>query len=794
MATELGQAYVQIMPSAKGISGAIQNAIAPEASAAGKSAGSTLGSTLVKAVTGVIAAAGIGKAFTAALSEGAALQQSLGGVETLFKDSAGKVKRYAEEAYKTTGLSANAYMESVTGFSASLLQSLGGDTNKAAEVAHMAMVDMSDNANKMGTSMDRIQDAYQGFAKQNYTMLDNLKLGYGGTKTEMERLLADAEKLTGVKYDINNLSDVYQAIHAIQENLDITGTTAKEAASTFSGSFAAMKAAAQNVLGDLALGEDIEPSLIALAETTSTFFFDNFIPMVGNILKGIPDLVGIALREGISRIFGGEVAAKFEEGWQGLFSNLSVNIDFSGILTTIQPVIDGLKTAFGQLPALFQSVVSAVQPVITTLVNGFSRMDFSGIQSLIEAILPALQAGFEQFVSIAGPAIDKVVQSFVALWNAAQPLISILVSALTPAFQVLGSFLGGVFNGIMTGLTALFDGLKLAIEFLTPVFNVLVQAFQACSPVLNVIAEGVGFVIGLFANLGSVGEGLSGIMSSAWSNIQNVLQTAASIIDGAISWIKTAFSGAGNAAGVVKNIIDIAWMAIGDVINTVKGVISSAMSAAGGAFNSFSSVVSSVSGTINNIINGVKNTFNSLAHIDLSGAGSAIMNGFLGGLKSAWQGVTDFVGGIAGWIRDHKGPIEYDKRLLIPAGKAIMNGLNEGLKNQFKSVQSTVSGMAGEIYDSFGTVTFDTNFSDINKASAQLTLSNNRLASQLNTDSGQDYDYKDVMDILAKLANRPTVVSVQADRQEIAKIYAEPVAEEQAKRQAILNAVDGLGW
>ena len=794
MATELGQAYVQIMPSAKGISGAIQNAIAPEASAAGKSAGSTLGSTLVKAVTGVIAAAGIGKAFTAALSEGAALQQSLGGVETLFKDSAGKVKRYAEEAYKTTGLSANAYMESVTGFSASLLQSLGGDTNKAAEVAHMAMVDMSDNANKMGTSMDRIQNAYQGFAKQNYTMLDNLKLGYGGTKTEMERLLADAEKLTGVKYDINNLSDVYQAIHAIQENLDITGTTAKEAASTFSGSFAAMKAAAQNVLGDLALGEDIEPSLIALAETTSTFFFDNFIPMVGNILKGIPDLVGIALREGISRIFGGEVAAQFEEGWQGLFSNLSVNIDFSGILTAIQPVIDGLKTAFGQLPALFQSVVSAVQPVITTLVNGFSRMDFSGIQSLIEAILPALQAGFEQFVSIAGPAIDKVVQSFVALWNAAQPLISILASALTPAFQVLGSFLGGVFNGIMTGLTALFDGLKLAIEFLTPVFNVLVQAFQACSPVLNVIAEGVGFVIGLFANLGSVGEGLSGIMSSAWSNIQNVLQTAASIIDGAISWIKTAFSGAGNAAGVVKNIIDIAWMAIGDVINTVKGVISSAMSAAGGAFNSFSSVVSSVSGTINNIINGVKNTFNSLAHIDLSGAGSAIMNGFLGGLKSAWQGVTDFVGGIAGWIRDHKGPIEYDKRLLIPAGKAIMNGLNEGLKNQFKSVQSTVSGMAGEIYDSFGTVTFDTNFSDINKASAQLTLSNNRLASQLNTDSGQDYDYKDVMDILAKLANRPTVVSVQADRQEIAKIYAEPVAEEQAKRQAILNAVDGLGW
>lgn len=177
MATELGQAYVQIMPSAKGISGMIKNAIAPEASAAGQSAGMTIGSSIASIATKVIAAAGIGKAFSAAISEGANLQQSLGGIDTLFKDSAEKVKGYANEAFRTAGLSANAYMENVTGFSASLLQSLGGDTAKAADVANMAMIDMSDNANKMGTSMDRIQDAYQGFAKQNYTMLDNLKLG-----------------------------------------------------------------------------------------------------------------------------------------------------------------------------------------------------------------------------------------------------------------------------------------------------------------------------------------------------------------------------------------------------------------------------------------------------------------------------------------------------------------------------------------------------------------------------------------------------------------------------------------
>lgn len=177
MATEIAQAYVQLIPSARGITGKIQSLLNPEASAAGQSAGQSLGSSLVSVMTKVIAAAGIGKAFSAALNEGASLQQSLGGIETLFKGSADKVKGYANEAYKTTGLSANAYMENVTGFSASLLQSLGGDTDKAAETANMAMIDMSDNANKMGTSMESIQTAYQGFAKQNYTMLDNLKLG-----------------------------------------------------------------------------------------------------------------------------------------------------------------------------------------------------------------------------------------------------------------------------------------------------------------------------------------------------------------------------------------------------------------------------------------------------------------------------------------------------------------------------------------------------------------------------------------------------------------------------------------
>ncbi|MFR0815281.1 MAG: hypothetical protein ACLSIL_12870 [Enterococcus casseliflavus] len=426
MATELGQAFVQIMPSAKGISGSITKQLSGEADAAGTSAGNLIGGKLVAAIGGIIAAAKIGelitKGISASLSEGAALQQSLGGIETLFKGSADKVKQYANEAYKTAGLSANDYMENVTSFSASLLQSMGGDTEKAADKANMAMVDMSDNANKMGTNMGDIQNAYQGFAKQNYTMLDNLKLGYGGTKTEMERLLADATKLTGAKYDINNLSDVYTAIHAVQEELGITGTTAKEAAETFSGSFTSMKSAFSNVLGNLSLGRDIVPSLQALAQTTSTFLFDNFIPMVGNILKGLPVVFSTLFQE---------AGPRFLEGGEALLSQLGIGIDgglstlLANVRSAIDPIIQAFKTAFGQLPQLFQTVVSTLTPIINTIATAFTKLDFSGLQAVISAIIPAITNAFSTMMTIVSPAIDMVVNSFVKMWNAAQPIITV---------------------------------------------------------------------------------------------------------------------------------------------------------------------------------------------------------------------------------------------------------------------------------------------------------------------------------------------------------------------------------
>ena len=262
----IGTAYVKIMPEASGISGQISGIMNPAAKTAGTSAGKLSGAALVKSLVTVVAAAGVGKAISASLFAGADLQQSIGGIETLYKDSADKMKAYAEQSYKTTGLSANDYMQATTSYSAALISGYGGDVDKAADAANQAMIDMADNANKMGTPIENIQAAYQGFSRGQYQLLDNLKLGYGGTKTEMERLLKDAQAITGVEYDINNLGDVYEAIHVIQGEIGITGTTQKEAAETISGSISMMKASYQDLIANMALGNDVYPYMVNLVK------------------------------------------------------------------------------------------------------------------------------------------------------------------------------------------------------------------------------------------------------------------------------------------------------------------------------------------------------------------------------------------------------------------------------------------------------------------------------------------------------------------------------------------------
>ena len=933
MATEIAQAYVQLIPSARGITGKIQSILDPEASAAGQSAGQSLGSSLVSVMTKVIAAAGIGKAFSAAISEGAALQQSLGGIETLFKGSADKVKGYANEAYKTTGLSANAYMENVTGFSASLLQSLGGDTNKAAETANMAMIDMSDNANKMGTSMGSIQLAYQGFAKQNYTMLDNLKLGYGGTKQEMERLLNDAQKLTGVKYDINNLSDVYNAIHAIQENLDITGTTAKEAASTFSGSFESMKAAAQNVLGKLALGENILPSLHALLKTTSTFLFDNFLPMVGNIFSDL----GLVLTEGISQIasqlfgdaFGSavfdqlaRVTGIFETFFDMIFGSLSKqdNIDILNTIgfseeaaTQIVNIADNIRVTFENIGVVASNVASIVVDFVGDLlgikdgeqgvnllgiafesITGFIRdaseslskftswlkdslLVLDALKSAVVGITSAW-AGYKAVLAVT-KGIETIRNATLAITNglmlaqfvrtgalttaeaanaaatmgasgafgifnavlSANPigLIVAAVAALTAglvwfftqtetgqqiwssfvdwikqAWQGIADFFVGLWSGISEGASTLWDGVVTAwngyIESLKAMWNAVVTFFsdlwvsiqEAASVAWTAITTAVMTIVQPFIDgfmnvwnnisdgFTQIWEGIKMIFQGAWEFIKSIFLGAILIIidlvtgnfnqlgaDLSLIWegiqngisliwegIKTFFSGivdaiVGYGIAVFENfsaVLSAIWEFIksaasatwewikSTVTSLITGLVQGAQNIWDGfmnflsslwegikstASNAWSSLASSVLSIINGLVSGAQNAwntmsnavsslvsnvtgfFNQLWNIDLYSAGQAILQGFLNGLQSMWSSVTNFVGGIANWIRDHKGPIEYDRKLLIPAGNAIMGSLDHGLKDGFKDVKKTVGGMAGEISDVFSGDSLDLNSS-----------------------------------------------------------------------------------
>lgn len=719
MATELGKAYVQIIPSAKGISGMIQKEMGGEVASAGVSAGESLGSKMMGAVSGVIAAAGIGQAIGASINEGAALQQSLGGIETLFKDSADKVKGFANEAYKTTGLSANAYMENVTGFSASLLQSLGGDTDKAAETANMAMIDMSDNANKMGTSMESIQLAYQDFAKQNYTMLDNLKLGYGGTKQEMQRLLSDAEKLTGVKYDMNNLSDVYSAIHAIQENLDITGTTAREAATTFTGSFKSMKTAAQNVLGKLSLGEDIQPALQALMETTSTFLFGNLIPMIGNILKQIPNLILGGIKGVFSGIFGeglGSIMGGIVTGLGSAFLAFKAFSAVSGllsgipaVLTTIKTAVTGLFTAMSANPigiaiaaiaALtaglvyfftqtemgrqiwqgfmdwFSGVWQSVAPVLTEVWNGIVETATTVWNNMMAVVAPIIQ-GVVDFIKSVWDGISLwwtenqglIQQTFTTVWNAIQTVIQtvmpIIQSIIETAMNTLGPFIEGTWNNICTVVKTVWELIKIAIQTAMDVIGGIIKAVMAIingdwDTAWNAI-KGVGEAIwkGLSAAGKAIFDGFAQILSNIWSTIKSVASSA--------------------------------WEGLK---STVLGLIDGLVQGAKNAWESMKQGVRDLVDKVTSIFDGIKN-------IDLWEAGKAILDGFLNGLKSAWSAVTDFVGGIASWIRDHKGPIEYDRKLLIPAGNAIMQGLNRGLQDRFKGVKKSVSGMAGEISNAF---------------------------------------------------------------------------------------------
>lgn len=452
MSTQIAKAYVQILPTTKGIGNELNSQLGGELSSAGTSGGKSLGSSIVGAAAKVFAAAKVGQLIGNAMNEGAALEQSVGGIETLFKDSADTMIGYANEAFKTAGLSANDYMETATSFAASLLQGTAGNTQLAAEVANQAIIDMSDNANKMGTDMSSIQNAYQGFAKQNYTMLDNLKLGYGGTKTEMERLLKDAQALSGVEYNIDNLADVYNAIHVIQQNLDITGTTAKEASTTFTGSMNAMKSAFSNVLAQIATGGDVGPALNGLVETVSTFVKDNLLPMLANIVTALPQalpqliesLAPSLIETGVNMLI--SLSEGFIEGIPQFVERLPELIDsFINGITKFLPEIavagvNLIVALVTNLPKIIATIISKIPDIIKAIVNAFvsKKEDLA-------------QAGMNLLRGLA----DGLARVWVEVWNTAQQIATNLVNGIRNMLGIHSpsTVFAGIGANMMLGLT-----------------------------------------------------------------------------------------------------------------------------------------------------------------------------------------------------------------------------------------------------------------------------------------------------------------------------------------------------
>ena len=413
--------------------------------------------------------------FSTALDEGAKLQQSFGGIDTLYKGAEDTMKQYATTA-AAAGISANTYAEQAVSFGASLKKALGGDAVKAAESANKAIMAMADNSAKMGTDIGSIQMAYQGFAKGNYTMLDNLKLGYGGTQQEMQRLLKDASKLEkamGKKFDINNFADIVEAIDLVQQELGVAGVAAEEAKTTFSGSFAAMKASASNFLANLALGEDIGPSLKALVSTTSTFLLGNFLPMVGNIMRQLPQAVEVALAE---------AGPKIEQGFKSLFSSLGVD----------EGVFDVVKDTFRDVVVTIQSLFES----FTSEGNGFKDLlqGISNVITLVNAVIQELARGFQFVVeSFANTgAINSAYSAFKDLSGAAVEVAKNLGEAIP--WDIIGSIAGQVVNFI-SQLVSWFS--KLAQSISPEVWQTLIVGVTSFVVALKGLETGLSVAKGL---------------------------------------------------------------------------------------------------------------------------------------------------------------------------------------------------------------------------------------------------------------------------------------------------------
>lgn len=538
---DLGTYYIQIMPSAKGIGNNIEKELNNEMGDAGEKAGGVFsgGFSKVLATGGKIAlaasaavATGIGIITKQAVSNYAEYEQLVGGVETLFKGSADKVMQYASEAYATAGMSANDYMTNVTSFSASLLQSLGGDTEKAAEVANRAMIDMSDNANKMGTNMEAITNAYQGFAKQNYTMLDNLKLGYGGTKSEMERLIADSAVLTdvqkelGITVDANDMSfgNIVNAISVMQAHLGIAGTTSEEALGTISGSLNMTKAAWDNLLTGIANPDADLGKLIGDLVTSASAAVENLLPIVQQALLGVVEFVNqiipqvIAMLPGLLEVLLPAVLSAFGNVMMALMSVLPQLLDVA--MQAIITLANGISEA---LPTLIPFVVDIILQIADTLMSNLGDLLIAAteiIVALAEGIVNALPTLLTEAPEIIQKLTDALIQAGPQLNSATVEIMNVLVAGV---IQNLPQLLKAAIQII----TTLVNGIIQNVPMLISAAGRCIQSFQNSFGQIDWGTLGTNIINGITAGISSAA---GSIAEAARSAARNALNSAKSLL------------------------------------------------------------------------------------------------------------------------------------------------------------------------------------------------------------------------------------------------------------------------
>lgn len=522
--------------------------------------------TAVKASAAAVGAASAGVAAlgTACINAYADYEQLAGGVETLFKDSADTIQTYADNAYKTAGLSANEYMETVTSFSASLLQSLDGDTEKAAAAADLAITDMADNANKMGTAMESIQYAYQGFAKQNYTMLDNLKLGYGGTKEEMQRLLADAEKLSGVKYDLSSYADIVEAIHVIQTEMGITGTTAKEASTTIQGSVASMKAAWANLM-------------VGMADDTQDFdlLLSNFIESIGTVADNLLPRIGIVI-EGMGKLVAGlapEIASALPTLTNELLPNLvelgvqSISALVQGIQENGDSLAAGALSIVGTLAEGIAELLPMVADTAASLAVSLADGLTESLPNIIPIAIETISTLVENLTENANTVIDAGIQIILALGEG-------LIAALPQLIETVPQIVINIANVINDNApklvdTALYLITRLATGLLaaTPTILVnipkIIEAIVAAFMAFQWLNLGKQLIDGVANGVKKAGESMATAAKDAFSKFKSKItgsevatelkNIGKYIIDGIVGGIKSSLSRIANVAGKIKD-------------------------------------------------------------------------------------------------------------------------------------------------------------------------------------------------------------------------------------------------